>query len=377
MIKTTYQTPELRDSNDNIIQQGAFGKNTALSNSTNDGWIDYVMNNLEALHDVVGETSPTLDANGHVVEPANLAIGDEDGNRIKNSYLKLTGGKVTGTLNVQQRLRILDNQENVFGGFYVPASSATNQFLQIYGGESVNAGNANIVLRPSGDGRFQINAYNSDGSSLYQLGSNNSGQLFWRGNELAWRKDYLALTGGTMSGWLQFSNQANRICVLRSSTNHDGDMAIYGGYGYANGAYLYLNGTGRASQPGYFGIRAVTDGSNYKELQGRPDGTLAWGGRPIFRGYSNINNGNGLGCEKNEANNTVKQWNRLGVNAGASATWTFTAPMANNYYYASVCGENGNNVSITSRSETAITVQNNGSTWCGVSMLIIGTPASQ
>lgn len=46
MIKTTYQTPELRDANDNVVQEGAFGKNTALANSTNDGWIDYVMNDL-------------------------------------------------------------------------------------------------------------------------------------------------------------------------------------------------------------------------------------------------------------------------------------------------------------------------------------------
>ena len=51
MIKTTYQTPELRDANDNIIQNGSFGKNTALANATNDGWIDYTMNNMEALHD--------------------------------------------------------------------------------------------------------------------------------------------------------------------------------------------------------------------------------------------------------------------------------------------------------------------------------------
>ena len=51
MIKTTYQKPELRDANDNIIQNGSFGKNTALANATNDGWIDYTMNNMEALHD--------------------------------------------------------------------------------------------------------------------------------------------------------------------------------------------------------------------------------------------------------------------------------------------------------------------------------------
>ena len=50
MQPTTYQQPELRDANDQIIRIGTFGKNTALSNSTNDGWIDYVMNNLEYLY---------------------------------------------------------------------------------------------------------------------------------------------------------------------------------------------------------------------------------------------------------------------------------------------------------------------------------------
>ena len=50
MTPTKYQTPEIRDSNDNIIKQGSFGKNTALANSTNDGWIDYVANDLEFLY---------------------------------------------------------------------------------------------------------------------------------------------------------------------------------------------------------------------------------------------------------------------------------------------------------------------------------------
>jgi len=57
MQPTTYQQPELRNANDQIIRSGTFGKNTALSNSTNDGWIDYVMNNLEYLHNT--NASPT------------------------------------------------------------------------------------------------------------------------------------------------------------------------------------------------------------------------------------------------------------------------------------------------------------------------------
>lgn len=281
MIKTTYQTPELRNANDEVVQEGAFGKNTALSNSTNDGWIDYVMNDLEALHDTIGDSSPTLDGNGHVVEPANLAIGDEDGLRIKTGYLKLTGGTVSGTLNVAQNLKLQDNQENVFGGMYVPSSSATEQVLSIYGGESVNANGARLYLYPQNDGHFHLQAKSADGANTYVLKNTDNGGLFWRGNELAWKKDYLPLTGGILSGLLQFSSQSARIQVNRSSSNNDGDLGIYGGSGYSTGAYLLLHGVGKASQAGYFGLRAVTDGSNYKELQGRPDGTLTWGGNSI------------------------------------------------------------------------------------------------
>lgn len=51
MQKTSYQRPEIRDKNNNIIQSGAYGKNTPFSTPENDGTIDYINNNLEALHD--------------------------------------------------------------------------------------------------------------------------------------------------------------------------------------------------------------------------------------------------------------------------------------------------------------------------------------
>lgn len=51
MRKQTFQHAEIRDENDNIISAGAYGKNTALSNKQNDGWVDYVMNNLEYLYE--------------------------------------------------------------------------------------------------------------------------------------------------------------------------------------------------------------------------------------------------------------------------------------------------------------------------------------
>lgn len=271
MIKTSYQTPEIRNANDEIVQEGAFGKNTALSNSTNDGWIDYVMNNLEALHDTIGDSAATLDGNGHVVEPANLAIGDEDGNRLKTSYLKLTGGTVAGTLNVQQNLKFQDNQENVFGGVYVPSSSATEQYAQFYGGEGTGVAGAKLTLYPDGDGRFKLDARSTDGSNTYTLVTDNNGNLNWRGYPLAWKKDYLPLAGGTMTGELKLETIKNAgTDAVRISGGIDTNPST--------GAMLTLFHKDHANS-GWF--RLFANNGTGKFLEGRPDGTFTWGGNAI------------------------------------------------------------------------------------------------
>ncbi len=220
MIKTSYQVPELRNANDEVVQEGAFGKNTALSNSTNDGWIDYVVNNLEAIHDTIGDSAATLDGNGHVVEPANLAIGDEDGNRLKTSYLKLTGGTVAGTLNVQQNLKMQDNQENVFGGLYVPASSASDQYLVLYGGESPASGEfgARLRLYGAGDGKFQLIGQKADGSTSYTLTCTDAGALTWRGNTLATLASP-ALTGNPTAPTQATNNNSTRLATTAYVVN--------------------------------------------------------------------------------------------------------------------------------------------------------------
>ena len=51
MKRQAYQHPELRDANDNIIQAGTYGKESPLVNGDNTGVLDYINNNLEALHD--------------------------------------------------------------------------------------------------------------------------------------------------------------------------------------------------------------------------------------------------------------------------------------------------------------------------------------
>lgn len=62
MQPTSFQVPEMRDSNDKIIKQGVYGKKTPLTNKQNTGIIDYINNNLlaqqsaiESLQEIVGQ----------------------------------------------------------------------------------------------------------------------------------------------------------------------------------------------------------------------------------------------------------------------------------------------------------------------------------
>ncbi len=50
MKPQTFQHPEIRDENDNIIQPGAFGKNTPFCTKGNDGILDYIANDLDYLY---------------------------------------------------------------------------------------------------------------------------------------------------------------------------------------------------------------------------------------------------------------------------------------------------------------------------------------
>lgn len=53
MKKQAYQVPELRDASNNIVQAGTYGRYTPLANADNTGVLDYINNNLEALHDML------------------------------------------------------------------------------------------------------------------------------------------------------------------------------------------------------------------------------------------------------------------------------------------------------------------------------------
>ena len=75
MIKQAFEHAELRDANDNIIQQGAYGKHSPLANETNDAWIDFVMNNLEVLYDDYEDISEDLTVEDLTITGTGTATG--------------------------------------------------------------------------------------------------------------------------------------------------------------------------------------------------------------------------------------------------------------------------------------------------------------
>lgn len=86
MKKTVYQVPELRDENDNIIQEGTFGKKSAFVTADNQGVLDYLFNNLEALHDIVTGAYLVFDSKDRfpsVGDAAKIYVSNADGKAYK------------------------------------------------------------------------------------------------------------------------------------------------------------------------------------------------------------------------------------------------------------------------------------------------------
>lgn len=175
MKRTTYQVPELRDENDNIIQAGTYGKESPLVNSTNDGVLDYINNNLMYLYDntmggtggeintetITGQTGTittltattvkagtvTADAlsgplTGNVTGTADKAIADGSGNNIVNTYVTKSGlaSSVTTATGKVTTLTATDNtltNVTITGATSVPTANAGNSSKAIANTEYV------------------------------------------------------------------------------------------------------------------------------------------------------------------------------------------------------------------------------------------------
>lgn len=92
MKPQTFQHPEIRDENDNIIQPGAFGKNTPFCTKGNDGILDYIANDLEYLY------KKSESADNDNLKAKSLAVtGTSDLNLVNADTVKAKSLAVTGT----------------------------------------------------------------------------------------------------------------------------------------------------------------------------------------------------------------------------------------------------------------------------------------
>ena len=144
MKQTTFQLPEIRDANDSIIQAGTYGKESPLVNSTNDGVLDYINNNLMYLYNnimggtggeintetITGKTGTITKLTATTVKAGTLTAdalngpltGDVTGNLNGNVTGDVTGnltGNVTGTADKA----IADGKGNNIVNTYVTKSA--------------------------------------------------------------------------------------------------------------------------------------------------------------------------------------------------------------------------------------------------------------
>lgn len=92
----------------------------------------------------------------------------------------------------------------------------------------------------------------------------------------------LPLSGGTMTGELKLTDG---LAIV--GTNNSSSHTFMSGSSYAGGAYFQAFGNERGEEAGWFYV--VARGANgYKALNGRPDGTLAWGDKHIVRTVNGV-----------------------------------------------------------------------------------------
>ena len=128
---------------------------------------------------------------------------------------------------------------------------------------------------------------------------------------------YLPLAGGTMTGSI------TRDGLLAQNGMSGSNISINGGTGGMNhGGTLGLYDKNHTTDGGCFILRAASDGTNYKDLRGAPDGTLTWMGISL------------LGTSGKTANGYVKlpdgliiQWGR-GASVSGETTAETTFPIA-------------------------------------------------
>ena len=110
MRPQTFQHPEIRDENDNIIKPGAFGKNSAFFSAENDGIGDYIFNDLEWLYERANADNITT---GKLSVTGASTLSTVNADNITTGKLSVTGASTAPTAPAGNKSKTIANTEFV------------------------------------------------------------------------------------------------------------------------------------------------------------------------------------------------------------------------------------------------------------------------
>ena len=155
MKKQSFQHGEIRDQDDNILQIGSYGKKTPLTNATNTGILDYIMNNFEVLYSQSsngnGGTGSGGGTGGNIT--VDSALSSTSTNPVQNKVLYAAlNNKLdkNGTATYAAR----DSSGNIISSTYAKKTDLNSYVKSINNVKPDSAGNVNIS---TGGGGSNIN----------------------------------------------------------------------------------------------------------------------------------------------------------------------------------------------------------------------------
>lgn len=293
------------------------------------------------------------------------------------SYLPLTGGSITGDINLTGDLNITNGMllgngsNNTSDLFFVGNSrSGYDGSTGIYGADRYANGAAMFLYgknNATSNGGFSINAF--DGTTRVSLLGSANGTLLWGGHNIALAKDFLPLAGGTMTGNIHF----NKVDPVLLGSNTTGQLGLYAGVNNFDGASLQMFGRSDSTYAGAFYLRASTKSSAndssgvFADLIGKPNGSLMWYGKEVERVTSS-----GTNYIRFESGLQIVWGWTTATTAGTSVT--FPVPFVNaSYGVAAQTTGSSLTAGWSNKTTTGITIQSSHATaQAGLEYICIG-----
>lgn len=224
MNKTTYQRPEIRNSSDEIIQSGAYGKNTAFCNSQNNGIFDYINNNLEWLYDNKANANNVLSTNGGTVNGMVTITGTVSTQNIFLAKLmNVDRENAPASATYPKPFTVQDMNGKLMGYIQmgVNTSNAHNFSFECIGADG-KASTMSVQRYADGTDNFKFNS--KEVERVEAFGANyiryTSGlQICWGSENITAAKQFTFPVAFTSGGGVMVSSNANGYCWATGAGN--------------------------------------------------------------------------------------------------------------------------------------------------------------